>query len=88
MEIYKTKWFSRWAEAEGLTDDVLVVVVNEVSNGECEAELGGNLYKKRVALAGRGKSGGARTLIAYRAGNDAYFLYGFAKSQRDNIDSK
>lgn len=85
MDIYKTKVFSRWASSEGLSDEDLVAAVAELCNGQFEASLGGNLYKKRVALAGRGKSGGARTLIACRMGERAFFLFGFKKNERDNI---
>jgi hypothetical protein len=31
-------------------------------------------------------SGGYRVLILYRAGKRGVFLYGFAKSERENID--
>mgnify|MGYP000706311713 CR=1 FL=1 len=88
MDIYKTKVFSRWAGSEGLSDGDLVGAVTELCNGQFEASLGGNLYKKRVALAGRGKSGGARTLIACRVGERAFFLFGFKKNERDNIDQQ
>ena len=43
------------------------------------------MIKKRVALVGRGKSGGARTLLAYRVEDKAFFVYGFAKNVRSNI---
>ena len=85
MDIYKTKVFSRWAGSEGLSDEDLVAAVAELCNGQFEASLGGNLFKKRVALAGRGNSGGARTLIACRMGERAFFLFGFKKNERDNI---
>lgn len=88
MNIYKTKVFSRWASSEGLSDNDLVAAVTELCNGQFEANLGGNLYKKRVALAGRGKSGGARTLIACRVDERAFFLFGFKKNERDNIDQQ
>jgi hypothetical protein len=39
-----------------------------------------------VARPGQGKSGGYRTLLAYRKGERSVFLYGFAKNERDNID--
>jgi hypothetical protein len=41
-----------------------------------------------VALPERGKRGGARTLLAYRLSDRAFFVYGFAKNERDNIDEK
>jgi hypothetical protein len=43
------------------------------------------LVKQRVARAGKGRSGGYRTILAYRRANRAVFLYGFAKSERENV---
>lgn len=54
--------------------------------GLVEADLGGHVYKKRVALPGRGKRGGSRTIIAYQLQSKAFYMYGFAKNQRTNID--
>jgi hypothetical protein len=88
MQIFKTKLFSRWAEKEGLTDEALQTAVEELENGLVDADLGGHVYKKRVSLAGRGKRGGARTLIAFRIGEKAFFLYGFAKNVRSNVRDK
>jgi hypothetical protein len=50
--------------------------------------VGGQVYKKRVALAGRGKRGGARTLLAFKSEERAFYLYGFAKNQRANVSEK
>ena len=88
MRIFKTRWFDKWAAKQGLTDKVLVAAIREVENGLVDADLGGHVYKKRVALPGRGKSGGLRTLIAFRAVDRAFFVYGFAKSERTNISTK
>ena len=88
MQIYKTRQFEKWASKEGLADQVLVTAVAEMENGLIDADLGGHVVKKRVALPGRGKSGGARTLLAYRLGDRAFFVYGFAKNERDNIDDR
>ena len=52
-----------------------------------DADLGGGIIKQRVARTGQGRSGGYRILIAYRFGKRAVFLYGFAKSERDNIEA-
>lgn len=41
-----------------------------------------------MALPGRGKSGGARSLLAYHQADRAFFIYGFAKNERGNIDAK
>lgn len=88
MRIYKTRPFDKWASKEGLTDPVLASAVAEMEAGLVDAELGGHVVKKRVALPGRGKSGGTRTLIAYRQGDRAIFMFGFAKNERNNIDDR
>jgi len=85
MRIFKNKAFSKWAAKEGLSDEALQMAVAEIENGLVEADLGGHVIKKRVALVGRGKSGGARTLLAYRVEDKAFFVYGFAKNARSNI---
>lgn len=88
MHIYKTRQFDKWAHKEGLNDQALRTAVEEMEQGLIDADLGGQVFKKRVALPGRGKSGGARTLVAYRLKDRAFFVYGFAKNERDNIDEK
>jgi hypothetical protein len=88
MRIFKNKVFNKWAAKEGLDDESLRTAVDEMEQGLIDADLGGHVVKKRVALAGRGKSGGARTLIAYRVGDRAFFIYGFAKNARANISAK
>ncbi len=55
--------------------------------GLIDANLGGQVYKKRVGIRGSGKSGGVRTLIAFKTGEKAFFIYGFAKNKRDNIEN-
>ena len=85
MRIFKNKAFSKWSTKEGLSDEALQMAVTEIENGLLEADLGGHVIKKRVALVGRGKSGGARTLLAYRTEDKAFFVYGFAKNTRSNI---
>jgi hypothetical protein len=88
MRIFKTRTFQRWATRAGLTDEALADAVSEMERGLIDADLGGNLYKKRVALPGRGKSGSTRTLVATRFEGRLFFLYGFEKNERENISSK
>ena len=85
MRIFKNKAFIKWASKEGLNDEVLRNAVTEIEQGLVDADLGGYVFKKRVAISGRGKSGGARTLLAYKVGGKAFFIYGFAKNTRANI---
>jgi len=55
-------------------------------NGLLDADLGGGVFKKRIARPGRGKRGGYRTILAADLRNRWVFLFGFAKSKRDNLD--
>jgi hypothetical protein len=86
MAIYKTRSFARWARKEGLGDKALCQAVREMSDGLYEANLGGNLFKKRIARPGQGKSGGFRTIVASNLKNRWFFVYGFRKNERDNIE--
>lgn len=88
MQTFKNKAFSKWAAKERLSDGALQAAVEEMALGLVDADLGGHVFKKRVALGGRGKSGGVRTLLAYRVGDKAFFVYGFAKSARANISDR
>ena len=88
MRAMKTKAFARWADDEGLGDEALALAVAEMNRGLIDARLGGHVFKKRIALPGRGKRGSTRTLVAFRQGDKAIFVYGFAKSERANISSK
>ena len=85
MRIFKAKWLVRFAEKERIADDSLSEAIERVARGLVDADLGGGIIKQRVARPGRGRSGGYRMLVAYRAGERAVFLYGFAKSERENI---
>ena len=88
MRACKIKAFAKWASGEGLSDDALASAVVEMEKGLIDAKLGGQVVKKRVALPGRGKRGSTRTLVAFRQGNKAFFIYGFAKKERTNINEK
>lgn len=88
MNGFVTKTFDRWANKLRLSDDSLCVAFDEMARGLVDANLGGNLYKKRIAAFGRGKSGSFRTLVAFRSGDKAIFIYGFAKNERANIDDR
>ena len=83
--VFKTRHFSRWMRKTELTDSALCSAVSEMAQGLIDADLGGGVVKKRVGLAGRGKSGGARTLIATNKGPRWFFVFGFEKSDRANI---
>jgi len=88
MRVFKTKSFAAWADEEGLSDEGLLNAVTEMEDGLVDANLGGSVYKKRVAIGDRGKSGGLRTLLAFKKVDKAFYIYGFAKNQRANISDK
>jgi len=88
MQVFKTKWFAKWASNQSISDSALSAAVAEMEQGLVDAQLGGQIVKKRVALPGKGKRSGSRTLVAYRRREKAFFLYGFAKNERGNISLK
>lgn len=88
MRVFRTRAFSRLEVARQLGDADLRTAVAEMNNGLWDANLGGQVYKKRVALKGHGKRSGARTLVAFNRDDRAFFIYGFSKNQRGNITLK
>ena len=87
MKVYKNAWFERFARKQGITDRALLDAINRAERGLVDADLGGGVIKQRVARHGQGKSGGFRTIVLYRTLERAVFVYGFAKSDRANIDN-
>jgi hypothetical protein len=83
--ILKTRHFARWSRKSGLSDSLMKIAVREIQRGLLEADLGGGVVKKRVALPGKGKRGGARTLLATNKSDRWFFLFGFEKNERANI---
>ena len=87
MRVFKVKAFVRFQRRERIANNALCKAIAAADSGIVDAELGGGLIKQRVARLGQGKSGGFRTIIAYRSAGRAVFLFGFAKSERSNIDA-
>jgi hypothetical protein len=85
MRIFKTRRFDRLADRGGITDPDLITAAAEVDRGEYEADLGGGVFKKRIARSGAGKSGGYRVILFFRKGERLFFSYLFAKSNQANI---
>jgi hypothetical protein len=86
MRVFRTRTFDRSMKRSGVTDRALWAAVLEMSGGLIDADLGGHVVKKRVALPGQGKRGGARTIVATKLAERWFFLYGFRKNERANID--
>ena len=88
MRIFKSRWFQRFARKEGITDAVLHEAVARAETGQIDVHLGGEVIKQRIARPGQGRAKGYRTIILFRRGARAFFIYGFAKSQRANINDE
>jgi hypothetical protein len=86
--MFKTRTFARWSRKAQVSDKALLKAIAEMAAGLIDADLGGSVYKKRVPLPGRGKSGGARILVATRHVNRWFLLYGFGKNEQANIDDR
>ena len=85
MRIFKAKAVAKFVRRERIADASLREAIQRAERGLIDADLGGGLIKQRVARAGQGRSGGYRMMIAYRIGDRAVFLLGFAKNERDNV---
>ena len=85
MRVFRTRTFDRSMKRSGMTDRALWAAVLEMAEGLIDADLGGHVVKKRVALPGQGKRGGARTIVATNLAERWFFLYGFRKNERANI---
>jgi hypothetical protein len=86
VRVFKTKWFARFARKERITDGRLREAIRRAEGGLIDGDLGAGVIKQRVARPGQGRSGGFRVLVAYRRSAKAVFLYGFAKSERENVE--
>ena len=87
IQILVTKTFARWMRKSHVNNADIVGAAEEMVLGLIDANLGGHLVKKRVALRGRGKSAGARTIVATKFEQRWVFLFGFEKNERSNIDA-
>jgi len=88
VRIFKNTWFTRFAGKEGITDAELKEDVNRLEAGQAEADLGGGVYKLRVARYGEGKAGGYRVIVFFRSKERTFYVYGFSKSDMGNITEK
>lgn len=85
MKIILTKAVKKWFDKQqDISEEKLIQVANEIMGGRVEASLGSHLYKKRIASQ-KGKSSGARSIVAYCDGSHMFFLYAFKKNEKENI---
>lgn len=85
--IFITKIFARWLNKNDLNNRNLLDAIEEMEKGLIDADLGCNVYKKRVKLSGVGKRGGARIIVATKLLKRWYLIFGFTKNEKSNISS-
>lgn len=78
--VFKTRAFDRWAK-KLVPDCLLCLAARDIEAGRFEADLGHGLCKKRIAVAGRGKRGGLRALVAKRHREAIFFVLGREKGE-------
>ena len=81
----KTKWVAKWAKKHNIDDESLILAIENIKKGLSSYNLGGGLYKVRVASKSLGKSSGFRTIIVYKENDKAVVVYGFAKNEQENL---
>jgi len=86
VRIFISKWFAKFASKEGISDAKLREAVKDAEAGKIDCDYGGGVIKQRIARLNEGKSGGYRSIILFRRGDKAFFVYGFLKSERENIN--
>lgn len=84
IRLFVLNGFSRFARRMRVSDDALWKVVFSPP----DADLGGGLYKFRVARPGEGARGGGRALVALKLGHRAILLFGWEKKDMENIGPK
>ena len=85
MRVFKNAWFGRFARKRKISEEVIWDAVHRAEKGLVDADLGGGVIKQRIARPGEGKSKGYRSIVLYRKGDKAFFVYGFPKSDLGNI---
>jgi hypothetical protein len=88
LRIFKSKEFARFARKSAIQDLALCQVAWELQSGLIHANLGGGVYKQRIARAGEGKSGSYRCIVFLRERERLLFVGAFAKNVRENIDHR
>lgn len=91
MRLWTGSWRARVVrgrhaiERRALVAVAIAAQVEHVEKGQIDADLGGGVIKQRIARPGEGRSKGYRSIIVFRKGKRAFFVYGFPKSAIGNI---
>jgi hypothetical protein len=84
FRVFALKGFARFARRMHVSDvDLWKAVLSPP-----DADLGGGLYKFRIARPGEGTRGGGRALVALKVGHRAVLMFGWEKKDMENVTSK
>lgn len=83
-----TRHFSKWTKKQNLGNKELSKALDEIENGQFEADLGGHILKKRIRFQGKGKRTSGRTIICYKKEDRALFIHGFAKNEKSTLSPR
>lgn len=81
IKIFKTAWFNKHAKKAGIQDKELCAAAEELIRGIWDAELGGNVYKKRL------NENRYRSIVLTKTSAYWIFTYLFSKADRENISA-
>ena len=88
MHKLKTKWFNKWAKKQKISNEKLLVAIEDMENNLSSVNLGGGLFKVRVASEHSGKSSAYRSIIVFRKDDRAVMVYGFMKKEQENLSKE
>lgn len=90
LKHYKVKKFSTEAKKADVSDVLLSETMDEFlsigTKGQQKLSLGAGLYKLRLATKeGKGKSGGSRSILAFKKESRVIWLHLFSKNDKGNV---
>ena len=88
MRIFKTKFFTRYARKEKITDNQLKSAIIDLQNGLIDCDYQDGVIKQRIARSGQGKSGGYRSIILYQSYSNCFFVFCYAKNEKSDLTDK
>ena len=81
LRVFAFKDVVRFARKFHISDEG----VWDILRSQPDADLGGGLYKYRIARPGEGSRGGGRVLIALKVGSRAILMFAWEKKDMENI---
>ena len=88
MRDFMTGIFFKEARKSRIPDQKFIEAAQRARDGMAYADLGGGVYKERIARKGQGRSRGFRTVLCLRQDGDALFFAIFAKKRKENLNDE